>query len=318
MQNKFEVLGFNDAYSETQKTTTHEVKAVPFGINCLDRMTGGILKNDVIILSAPTGAGKTELAYTMIASAAKAGYKVAALCLEAEYQEFENRTLFRALAKMYKYKHPEKRINYLDWRLGRLPELDACKDEVMPSLSYLKNIKTFYRKGSFDIMDLTRTLSALEGEIQLCLLDHIDFVDSDDRNENQQKTEIMMRIRDLGLLQGLPILCVSHMKKLSRSEQILVGDMSDIMGSSNITKIATKVITLGSDGIDDVTGYPRTVIRLAKFRMSGDRTHVLARLIFNTSTNTYEDHFEFGYLSTDQKRFEPIYDRAKLPIWLQT
>ena len=57
-----------------------------------------------------------------------------------------------------------------------------------------------------------------------------------------------------------------------------------------------------------------TYVRILKDRLDGSNSRYVARCVFNTKHNAYEEGFTLGTLSSDLKEFEPIGDED-LPFW---
>ena len=66
-----------------------------FGIDFLNDVTGGIFKNDVIVISAHTGIGKTDLSTIIAQHNALEGRNVYYFALEAFQYEIELRIAFK-------------------------------------------------------------------------------------------------------------------------------------------------------------------------------------------------------------------------------
>lgn len=288
---------------------------LPFGVHYLDRVMRGILKTDLVLIGGKSGCGKTELAYTIADSVASIGKRVHLFCLEAEEGEYERRQKFRKIAKAYYASGGNHAINFYDWCLGDYDMLEPFEEAVQAEMNAQGNIHTFYRDAEFDLDAFSKVFCTLNGQSDLVVIDHLHYFDvPDDRNENKAFTDILKRIRDLSLIQQIPVILVAHLRKgAANAEEALVPDMTEFQGSSNIFKIVTKVITLGSGGLAE-NGNPITYFRIPKFRAAGERTKIIGKTEFDTKLNTYDTRFAFGVLSDDQQEFIPI---KKPPHWLR-
>ncbi len=93
---------------------------IPFGVQYLDRALSGIFPNDLIIVGAATGAGKSELATTIAIHNAELGNRVAFFALEAHHGEIELRTKFKLYARQMRERNMlPPSFGYEDFILGR-------------------------------------------------------------------------------------------------------------------------------------------------------------------------------------------------------
>ena len=294
-----------------------------FHVRYLDLALEGIAKKDLILIGAPTGAGKTELVTHIGGYNAFKGHRVLFFPLEAEDCEIESRIKFKiAVQKYFEDKNPQKTIirdiSYRNWYHNKLGESFQQYEEQAEEkfTQAFSKFNTVYRKNEFKIDHLQRYLLSLKDKTDLVIIDHLNYFDFDNENENKAVTDIVKRIRDLALLSGLPIILVAHLKKVDRRSKSLIPEIDDFFGTSNIPKIATKAILLSPDnGTPDDPKRFGTFFRVAKYRVDGSTTRYVSKCTFNIESNKYEDQFLLGYLTDDGRRFEPISDRTKFPTW---
>lgn len=297
-------------------------KLLKFGVNFLDRALEGIAPNDLIIIGAPPGTGKTELVTHVAGYNSLSGKRVLFFPLEAEECEIESRIKFKLAAQLYYNDHrPDKTqirdVTYRNWYHNKLgSSFDQYEFKAEERFrQYFKTFKTIYRKSEFKVDDLQRHLMLFKEETDLVIIDHLHYFDFDDPNENKAITEIVKKIRDLALISSKPIILVAHIKKPDKRYSALVPDLDEFHGTSNITKIATKAILLAPD--PEAPQDPKrfeTYFRAAKFRVDGSVKRYLGKCLFNIETNKYEEDFELGCLSPDGKKFEPL-DTSRFPAW---
>lgn len=308
---------------EKELRKTRAENLLDFGVKFLNCALEGIARNDLIILGAPTGTGKTELVTHIGAFNAWKGKRILFFPLEAEECEIESRIKFKLAAQAYfNDQRPDKviirSVNYRNWYHNKLGEAFAPY-EAQADERFQKSFKTFrtvYRKTEFKIEDLQRHLMLFKDETDLVIIDHLNYFDTDEPNENKAVTDIVKRIRDLALLSSLPIILVAHIKKADKKFRTVAPEIDDFHGTSNITKIATKAILLSPDR--DAPVNPKkfsTFIRVAKFRVDGSVSRYIAKCAFNIETNRYEDDFILGTTSDDGRGFAPIEGRHLYPAW---
>lgn len=307
---------------ERTQRKVHGSACLSFGVQFLDEALGGIYSNDLILYGAKTGIGKTQLATITAMANAAAGKRVHFFALEAEPNEIERRIKYQVLAdcffKTLRKDFPSLHLNYMDWHYGKLdeslghiePEIESIIQGLYPTLW------TFYRQGDFTIQDFEKQFLAIQEQTDLVILDHLHYFDFDDENENRAMKGAVKKIRDLALLTGKPVILIAHLRKTDRKLKQLVPGVDEFHGSSDVTKIATKVVTLAPCHEDLATGnrWP-TFARIAKCRVDGSRTRHVGLLGFNADTATYGRNYYLGRLSPAEDEFQPITQFGDLPHW---
>lgn len=296
-------------------------RLLPFGVKFLDLALGGITPNDLVLIGAKTGIGKTALAVLVALYNCLRGRNVYYYALEAEHREIERRMKFQVLAEKYfQVRQPGSRsdIRYLDWYLGRLDDLlspfeDWADRQLAPTLQHLH---TYYRGPSFTPADFCRTLEAKKDHADLVVLDHLHYVDTDDENENRGYRDMVKRIRDTALRIGRPVIAVAHVRKGDRRYEPLVPTLEDFHGSSEITKISTKAIMLAAayDQQNADSFLWNTYVQVAKCRLDSTVCRYVATCRFNARINAYEDGFVLGRLTQKGTVFDEL-PRPDWPEW---
>ena len=304
-----------------------QLNRLSFGISFFDDALNGI-QNDLVLVGASSGVGKTELSTHIATTNAGKGKRVHFFALEAEPNEIEQRIKYKYLAQMMfrgliPKPIPGKTIDYADWYDGKYnaawgpyeAEADAFLAATYPTLF------TMYREfGTFTADDFARQLLAIQDETDLVIIDHFHYFDFEDQNENRAMKETVKKIRDIALLTQKPIVLVAHVrKKDSRSRQLIPG-LEDFHGTSDIGKIGTKAIMLSpchSVDLNDKTRFP-TFMRAVKYRQGSHRTRNLAVCNFSVEANAYENNYHLGTIGHDERGGEiwhPIEDQREIPGW---
>lgn len=290
-----------------------------FGVRFLDDALGAITRRDLILLGAKTGTGKTQLATICALANLRAGKRVHMFALEAEEREIERRMKFQILARQY-YSGGANRapIRYLDWYRGKLQAVlgrfEATADEELRQT--LRGLFTFYRVADFNSDDFARQLDAVKDSTDLVILDHLHYVDSDDKDTNRGYEATVKRIRDSGLVVGRPVVMVAHVRKGDRRYEPLLPTLEDFHGSGHISKVVTKAIML-APAFECPTGDPQlwaTFMQIAKCRMDSSLTRYAALLTFNARIDSYEPNYQLGKLTENGQAFSPI-PEAEWPSW---
>ena len=283
---------------ECEERLAQAARMCTFGISYLDDALYGILPNDLIVLAGRSGGGKSEIAIHISMINALKGKRVFHLALEAEKREMTRRALFKALARDFYSRRAfvSERPNYLAWLTGRQEHLfEKYGAEITSQLAKFENLKLFYRGTDFGTKELSMIFSSVKNQADLLVLDHLHYVDIPDDNENKAYKEMVKEIRNLALYYGIPVILVAHIRKADRKNPNPVPDLEDIHGSSDIFKIATKVITIAParELRLDPHRFP-TFLKIAKCRQDGSLQFVTGLSVFDLSRGEYEETYKLG------------------------
>jgi hypothetical protein len=288
----------------------------PFFDDCLR----ALLPTDLVLLGAPTGLGKTDLALNIATSNALKGKRAHYFALEAEPRELERRTKFAMLsAAVYAAKLDDRyKMNYADWRLGRLEYLCGQFNESVRARfdKDLRPLWTFYRGNKFDAQDLERHVLAIREQTDLIIIDHLHYIDAQtDRNEAEAIGATVKTIRDLSLNVGKPVILIAHLRKKEQGSKRLIAGLDDFHGSSNITKICTQAITIERCHVVQPPKWylAPTFMTVLKDRRSGAPPFV-ALTNFDRRVKGYQKHYTLGRLTKGGSDWEPL-SIADKPDW---
>jgi replicative DNA helicase len=292
-------------------------RKLKYYVSFLDDYLRGILPNDLVLLGAPSGQGKTDLALSIAASNADSGRFVHYFALEAEPRELERRTKYAILARMiYEAKHPmRERMNYADWLFGDLE--DVCGDFNRAAdqrvLERLGRMQTFYRGARFTAAELQKSVLEVYKHTALIIVDHLHYIDSDEDDEHRALGDTVKTIRDVSLRIGVPILLVAHLRKRDQRAKQIVATLDDFHGSSNITKIATQVIAIErAHGIESDRWWKSpTFMSVVKDRRLGE-PRMVACCDFDMRVKGYASNYTLGRVQGAEWNQLPI---ADVPMW---
>lgn len=306
---------------ERERRAKSAARAMSYQLQFLDDCIRAILPHDLIILGAPTGLGKTEMALAIAIANAQAERRVAYFALEAEPEELERRTKYAWLSRTAHARGLTKHsdLSYTDWLLGRCddvitPEHDQEANQWM--LDNLSQLRTFYRGRHFDATNLAQAIDVVFPHVDLIIVDHLHYVDADeDKEENRALGDTVKRIRDVSLRIGKPIILVAHLRKRDQRARQIVPTLDDFHGSSNITKIATHAIIIERAHSIEAPKWwlSPTFMHVDKDRRAG-KTGLVALTWFNKLTKTYDDAYTLGRLIKGGTEWEQL-KVADQPRW---
>lgn len=292
-------------------------RQMPFHHPYADDLLRSILPNDLILLGAETGAGKTELARIIASSSAERGKNVFYFALEAEYLEIERRDKYAILCDLVLKRcgHRISEMNYPDWYRGKCDDfvnaLDREAEEIIAEKR--KCLHTYYRGNKFGHDDIRRLFLAINTQADLIILDHLHYVDVDDENENRGFKTIIKMIRDVALGITKPVILIAHLRKRDGKIKRIVPHIEDFHGSSDVIKIVTHAIMLAP-----ATRMPASTPNLSNTFMyvpkdrHGGATGLVALCQFDRNKKKYENHYTLGRPDGDE--FVPL-DLNEVPRW---
>lgn len=291
-------------------------KRMRFYVSFLDDYLRGVLPNDLVLLGAPSGVGKTELALNIAASNAKAGRRVHFFALEAAPRELERRTKYAIITSLvYRAQHPLRaQMDYTDWLLGDLEHIcgpfNREADQLV--LEALNTLQTFYRGKQFTAEDLGKSIESIHQHSDFIVIDHLHYIDSDDENEQRALGDTVKTIRDVSLRIGVPIVLVAHLRKRDQRSRQVVASIDDFHGSSNVTKIATQVVTIEPAPMTPEKWFHApTFINIAKDRRAG-APRLVAVCNFDRRNRSYAQQYALGRIIGGEWQQLPVGD---VPAW---
>lgn len=288
-----------------------------FGVKYLDDAMRGIFPDDLVLLGAPSGVGKTQLCVNIAIKNIEAGKRVHFIALEASEYEIEQRLKYQIIADCF-FKDPDRPtlkrgLCFPGWLLGDYGDaLDKYEQYANDfCATAFRKLFTFYKSEKFDVADLIWSFTDIEEETDLVIIDHIHYFDWEIDNDNRAIKEIAKSVRSLALDSRVPIVLVAHLRKKDRNNKELAPGIDEFHGSSDLTKIATKVITVApGPSLDE--GRFLTYFRIPKNRIDGGVSRFIGACAFDPKLGGYAD--EYGIGNSAGEVFRQI-DVTKYPRW---
>ena len=164
MEIPFSGNGFKSVAERSEDEKNNRVKLkdklLKFGVHFLDLSFRGIFPNDLILVGAPSGIGKTQFCVNMALRNIEDGRRVHFIALEADDFEIERRLKYAIVANSFfaDQSRPQlsgERLSFIDWCMGEY-ELQLRPYETLAEnlLSGYKNLFTFYKQKEFGVDEL--------------------------------------------------------------------------------------------------------------------------------------------------------------------
>jgi hypothetical protein len=287
-------------------------KALSYHHAFLDDVLRAILPNDLVLIGAPTGLGKTDLAVNIAATNSMLGRHVHYFALEAEPRELERRTKFAMLSNLAHSCNglDTSGLNYADWLLGRCEDIceqfNAQVERVIERK--LGTFWTYYRGQVFGAKDLQQKILDIHKGTDLIVIDHLHYIDIEaDEQETRAVGDVVKTIRDVSLRVGKPVILIAHLRKREQGSRRLVTTLDDFHGSSNIVKICTQAITIERCHVVDPPKWylAPTFMAVLKDRRAGAPPFV-AVTNFDRRKKTYEPTYTLGKLTKGGSEWQQL------------
>ena len=289
---------------DISKLCTYGIKPLDDALTCLSR-------NELVVIGADSGVGKSEMCLTITRENIKKGKKVALFYLEGGYFEAIQRMKWGDIADEYykNYSQCAIEMNYKKWSLNQLKDrtLMEIENRVWERYKndYKNNLVFYSAKGGLDIDKFISSLLELHKlvpneagtgigtklDLDLIIIDHLQYFSlMKAESELFEITEILKTVKNITEHFKVPVILVSHLRKKTRDRGL--PGQEDFYGSSNIPKIATTAITIANDTNKDNLGagiYP-TYIRVVKSKV-GAKPNYAFLVDFNLYKRSYEDNY---------------------------
>lgn len=312
---------FKTSLQKADEIKTSFKNYVGFGIPFLDKLFGGIVDTDLVVLTAKTGGGKTEIASQIAQFNALAGKRVVYFALEGHQGEIELRIKYRMLASEFYalelWKKYDLKPNYQDWIMGKQEHIFSKYEPEINKMMENKysNLKVYYRGSDFNLEMFSAFLMANFEQADIIILDQLSHIDSEEKNENTALKTIVRGIKDITALFRKPVILVVQMRKMDKKNSGLIPDIEEIYGTSEISKTATKIF-IASPARDQQAKNNEylTYFRAVKNRLDGSRCRFIGLCGFDINKNKYSNDYRIGELSFDETEVT-LLDKLEYPAW---
>jgi twinkle protein len=263
-------LLLNDDYIET----------IPYQWNGFNQKLGGIRKGELVLLTAGSGTGKSqvcrEIAYHLISQKEKVGY----IALEESVKRSVRGIVSVGLNQLI-----------------HLPEVKEklTEEEIINEWNNIKDYICFYDHfGSSDTEDLMNRIRYMVQSLdcKTIILDHISIVISGlaDGDERRLIDNTMTNLRKLVEEVKCAMFVVSHLKRpegKNGHEEGVQTSLSHLRGSHSLAQLSDAVVGFERNQQDEIQSNVMTA-RVLKNRYSGD-TGIACSLIYDKQTGRLKE-----------------------------
>lgn len=301
------------------------------GVKAFDDALNGVAPEDLIVLGAPTGSGKTQLCSIIAKQAARSGKNVCYYALEAADNDIDERMMFEEFADSF-YNRDEpvivdgvevKHINERFFKEGHYdhPAFDKHWAFAEERLQHYGTLEILGREVVYTFKDFKKEFIAKARRVDLILLDHFQYLDfsADEKgrkNNLEKQSRAMEEFFNLVKTYKTPIVLVSHLRKqdsYGKSKRWI--DVHELHGSSDIAKNATKIMLIQPDYETHVDKGWSTYFLPMKYR-NGNVERYILRSTYKITTGNYEDSYTLLMKKGNDEPEEPKHS-SQIPPWAQ-
>lgn len=243
--------GLDELLSDMERTANdpHYTPGIPTGYKHLDDMLGGLDKQDLTILAARPGTGKSALLICMALNMAKAGFKVGLYPNEMSRLEIIRRIVAIETGVNSQQMRRSRQLSSPQWaaiyeQSGRVYDLPLFIDDAILTPGGLRiSAKWLKSIGSLDVILFDGIYSA--------------SADSGVTREYERLSEIAQSLKDLSRELDIPIVATHQLNRDFKNRQDKHPVLSDLKGSGKLEDIADMVWFLYRDALfNPATEFP--------------------------------------------------------------
>ena len=236
---------------------------VTTGFRYLDNIIGGFNPEELVIIGARTGMGKTTLALNLCVNAMKKGHKAMFVSLEMS-----------TTALTYKMASDMTEIEYKEFDEGTLSDDQMTMVNEVTS-SVFKNLFTSDSTGLTleKVKSLARQRSKTEG-LDALYVDYLQIMNVSDSNvnkraEHEKLGHISRELKNLAAELKIPVIALAQLSRGLEKSDNKRPMMSDLRGSGAIEQDANKILFIHRDSYYNDSSGDECEIIVAKNRSGG-------------------------------------------------
>lgn len=266
------------------------VTGIPTGLTELDKKTGGLQDNDLIVIAARPSVGKTAFALHLARHAALAGNAVAVYSLEMQGERLGDRWLMATC-----------NINPYRWRNG-IPNPQEVA-EARTTASGLAQLPIYVDDSSSVSMDHIRSSARLLKSRKQCdmiIIDYLQLCDMStkqvNRNREQEVAQATRKAKLLAKELHIPVVLLSQLNRESENRPGGRPELAHLRESGAIEQDADIVILL----------YRPAMLHIPTDRESGYPTEGLGVAIVAKQRNGETGNVYFGHNQSITKFYDYV------------
>ena len=263
-----------------------------FGISFLDDKIGGIYDEDLLIIGAESGVGKSTIAELIAFNCINQGVKPALFSLA----NFAGNTADKKAYEFFKTRTMQWGLRFRKWidiknRTPSLTDEDLKRAEDL----VLKMHLVERDNQDYTIDRLEKDFKkVVDAGCKVIILDHLDYFDAYSTDNDLQHTKRLMKtIRRLQDTYKVAVIGFSQQRK-NMDKNIIIPTYDDLYGSGDKVKQATLVLMVSRTFKDPVDGVYPTYFNLSKDRFGQIES---CEIGYNVRTNKYETYKEIKVLA---------------------
>lgn len=235
-----DILNINFESLEARSQQTSDVTGVPTGFIELDKMTTGFHEDQLIILGARPGVGKTAFALNIAQNiSSKTGMTVAIFSLEMGAESMVDRML-SAEGLIHNHSIKTGQLTDEEWRKVTIAQANLASAPI-----YIDDTAGI---RITEIRSRARKLAKETGNLGLILIDYLQLITGTGRENRQQEvSEISRQLKILAKELKVPVLALSQLSRGLEQRQDKRPVLSDIRESGSIEQDADIVAFLYRD-----------------------------------------------------------------------
>lgn len=219
-----------------------EITGIPTGFTDLDRLTAGFHENQLIIVAARPGMGKTVFALNVATNVAmNTGKTVALFNLEMDAEQLANRIL-SSVGQIEGKKFMSGKFNNDDWT------------KLNEAISQLNNAKIYINDTPGvtigEIRSKCRRLASSENGLGIVIIDYLQLVSGGKNygtNRQQEVSDISRALKVMALELKVPVIALSQLSRNVETREDKRPLMSDLRESGSLEQDADIVAFLYRD-----------------------------------------------------------------------
>jgi replicative DNA helicase len=209
------------------------ITGIPSSIRSLDIVTAGWQKQDLIIIAARPGMGKTAFALLCAQASAQAGYPVAVFSLEMSSQQL-----------VFRLQSMESGVDSQKIKTGKLTDFEL--EKIVEASVAIENLPMHLDDtAGLSVLEFRAKVARMTHEhgIKFIVVDYIQLMKGDDGgNREQEIASISRALKGIAKEYDIPVMVLAQLSRAVESRKSKVPMLSDLRESGAVEQDADLVI----------------------------------------------------------------------------